>query len=298
MTARTSFSSVVLGTRDSALAREQARIAAEYLRRHHVGLKVDVRVFRTTGDVRITEPIDSLADDAFVDALERALETGAIDVAVHSAKDVPLSVRIDAYPERDDPRDVLVSSHGTLADLPSGAVVGTSSTSRTLQLLAVRPDLEARGIRGDVPSRIRQLARGHYDAIILAAAGLHRLGLERHIGEYLPTETFLPSPGQGALALTTRGNDDATRVVRSVSDAATEIAVSAERAFSVRVAQLGQLTSAAYATIAGSRLRIEGMVAATPDRIVRRVVVGDLAEGHVLAKALADSLARDEVRAA
>jgi hydroxymethylbilane synthase len=187
---------------------------------------------------------------------------------------------------------VLVSRIGTLDQLPSGARVGTSSTARTLQLLAARPDLWPREIRGDVPSRLRQLDAGQYDAIVLAAAGLRRLGCEHRITEYLPLEVVLPAPGQGALGLTTRGNDGAALLARSLSHAETAITVAAERAFARRLAASGRLVGAAYATIDGSRIRLWGMAATSPARIVRRTVESDAWAALPTAEALADALNR------
>ena len=221
---------ITIGTRGSALALAQARLVAE-----RFGPDVEIRVLRTAGDTS-DRPIRELGDGVFVAAIEEALRAGDIDLAVHSLKDLPTEESADlliaAIPEREDPRDVLVTrSRQGLAGLPQGAVVGTSSPRRAAFLRALRADAACREIRGNVDTRLRKVQSGEYDAVVVAAAGLRRLGIAFDDGEALPVDLCPPAPGQGALAVQVRLDDDETRArVAPLDHAATRIAVTAERA--------------------------------------------------------------------
>jgi hydroxymethylbilane synthase len=221
---------ITIGTRGSALALAQTRLIAE-----RFGGEVAVRVIRTAGDLS-DRPIRELGDGAFVTAIEDALRTGEIDLAVHSLKDLPTEGPADlviaAIPEREDPRDVLITrSRDGLAGLPRGAVVGTSSPRRAAFLTALRADAMPREIRGNVDTRLRKVRDGEYDAVVVAAAGLRRLGIAFDEREALPIELCPPAPGQGALAVQIRASDHrlAARLA-ALDDAATRLAVTAERA--------------------------------------------------------------------
>jgi hydroxymethylbilane synthase len=219
-----------IGTRGSALALAQAHLVAERLE-----ADVDVHVLRTTGDAS-DRPIRELGDGVFVTAIEEALRAGEIDLAVHSLKDLPTEEPADlliaAIPAREDPRDVLVTrSRGGLAGLGRGAVVGTSSPRRAAFLRALRPDAVAREIRGNVDTRLRKVRDGEYDAVIVAAAGLRRLGITFEESEALPIELCPPAPGQGALAVQVRARDgELAAMLAPLDDIATRLAVTAERA--------------------------------------------------------------------
>jgi len=221
---------IVIGTRGSALALAQAQLVNEAL-----GAGATIRVLRTKGDVS-KRPIRELGDGAFVTAIENALRAGTIDVAVHSLKDLPTAEPVDlvlaAIPSREDPRDVLVTKgRGGIEDLPQNAVVGTSSPRRAAFLRALRPDVTARDIRGNVDTRLRKVTDGEYDAVVVAAAGLRRLGLNFDEREALPVELCPPAPGQGALAIQVRADHAKLRSrVAALDDPATRIAVTAERA--------------------------------------------------------------------
>jgi len=221
---------VIIGTRGSALAMAQARLIADRL-----GGEAEIRVLRTAGDLS-DRPIRELGDGVFVTAIEEALRGGAIDVAVHSLKDLPTAEPADlviaAIPPRDDPRDVLVTrERDGLSGLREGAVVGTSSPRRAAFLRALRPDVIARDIRGNVDTRLRKVERGEYDAVIVAAAGLRRLGIAFAETETLPVELCPPAPGQGALAVQIRGSDGDLRArIALLDDRATRLEVGAERA--------------------------------------------------------------------
>jgi hydroxymethylbilane synthase len=218
-----------MGTRGSALALAQARLIAERL-----GREVEIRVLSTAGDTS-DRPIRELGDGVFVTAIEDALRAGGIDVAVHSLKDLPTEEPADlliaAVPEREDPRDVLVTrARDGLAGLPRGAVVGTSSPRRAAFLRALRADATCREIRGNVDTRLKKVRDGEYDAVIVAAAGLLRLGIAFDEREALPVDLCPPAPGQGALAVQIRASDaDLRGRVAALDDPATRIAVTAER---------------------------------------------------------------------
>jgi len=223
-----------LGTRGSALALTQSRWVAARMERE--GWIVDLEIIHTTGD-RIADRafIPKDGKGVFVAEIERALLAGDIDVAVHSLKDLPgemtAGLTLAAVPVREDPRDVLVGrTVPTLATLPPGAVIGTSSLRRRAQLQRLRPDVQLADMRGNVDTRLRKLAEGQYDAICLAAAGLHRLGLAQHITEYFALDAMLPAVGQGALAIQAREGDAVVAGLQSLHDEKTSRAVRAERA--------------------------------------------------------------------
>lgn len=218
-----------IGTRGSALARAQTDLVARAL-----GVDVEVRVVRTAGDAS-DRPIPELGDGVFVTAIEDALRRAEIDVAVHSLKDLPTEDRpglvIAAVPEREDPRDVLVTrARGGLATLPQGAVVGTSSPRRDAFLRALRPDVITRPIRGNVDTRMAKVRAGEYDATILALAGMKRLGIAVGAAEILDPRDHPPAPGQGALAVQCRADDERTRALLArLEHVETRYAVEAER---------------------------------------------------------------------
>jgi len=223
-----------LGSRGSALALAQANWTAEQLRQ--LGAEVEMITIRTTGD-RIADRAFTPGDGkgVFTVEIERALLDGTIDLAVHSLKDLPTEMapelQLGAVPRREDPRDVLVGrSAATLDTLPHGAVVGTSSLRRRAQLLARRPDLQVADMRGNVDTRLRKLDEGQYDAICLAAAGLHRLGWAARITEYFPSDVMVSAVGQGALALQTRRDDlPLLALLAHLHDEPTALAIRAER---------------------------------------------------------------------
>jgi len=221
-----------LGTRGSKLALVQSELIAARLRER--GHEVELVSIVTEGDVR---PVDmSIGEGVFVAAIARALLAGEVDVAVHSAKDVPLEdepgLVIAAYPERADPRDVLITRRGggSLALLPQGAIVGTDSPRRTGFILAARPDLKVVPLHGNVETRLRRLDEGATDAIVLAAAGIDRLGRGERIDERLEPDTVAPAPGQGALAVQVRRSDARlVELIAAIDDRDIRLAVEAER---------------------------------------------------------------------
>lgn len=251
--------SIRLGTRGSALARWQAEWVAAQLRA--LGSTVELVPIVTTGDRNLQGPIGALGDrGVFTKEIQRALVDGRIDLAVHSLKDVPTDVvpdlAISATPPRAPVSDVLISRHSSqFSDLPQAARIGTGSLRRRAQLWHVRPDLELCDIRGNVDTRLRKLENGEFDAIVLAQAGLERLGLAARITEVLSSDVMLPAVGQGALGLETRSDDDATRdIVARLDDPATHAAVDAERSLLMTLGGGCLAPIAAWARIDADRL--------------------------------------------
>jgi hydroxymethylbilane synthase len=232
-------SGITIGTRGSALARWQTDHVKDLLSKTHPHLDITIEVITTRGDKLLDAPLPTLGGKGlFTEELETALANGGIDVAVHSAKDVPTEfpagLTIGAVLPRANPADVLVSAKGFTVDtLPHGAVVGTSSPRRAAQLLCARPDLKMHDIRGNVDTRIKKALdpNGVYGAIILAHAGLYRLERLDVVTEVLEPDLMLPSPGQGALAVQCRDDKQSLAIVRGINDLGSEMAVSAERAF-------------------------------------------------------------------
>ena len=227
-----------IGTRASPLARAQTDIVRDALARHHPDLAVETVLIATSGDQRPEVPIPAAGETGFfTSSIQQALLDGEIDLAVHSLKDLPIAepdgLVVASVPERADPRDVLISRASLpLSELPDGARVGTSSLRRAEQVRAVRPDLQPALIRGNVATRVAKLDAGEFDAIVLAAAGLIRLGLEGRVTEWLAAPAFLPAPGQGALAIEIRENDSRARAaVAPLDDPDLHAAVAAERGF-------------------------------------------------------------------
>jgi hydroxymethylbilane synthase len=288
---------LIVGTRGSALALTQTELVVAALRARHPGLDVRVQRITTKGDVMRDVPLAAIGGrGVFVDAIEAALRVKAIDLAVHSAKDLPSrapsDLAIAAFLERADARDVLISRAGRLRELPVGARVGTSSLRRVSQLHAVRPDLETLDLRGNVDTRLRKLDAGQYDAIVLAGAGLLRLGLQARVTEWLSVESMVPSPGQGALAVEVRAEDAELReLVRPLAHAPTEAALAAERAFLARLGAGCAAAVGAYATLGDDgRLTVCAMIGTPDGRSVRGRETGDRARAAELGERIADGL--------
>ncbi len=285
----------VVGSRGSALALSQTEAVVEELRRR-AGAAVRVEIVRTTADQNRQTPLAQLPGIGFfVQELETALRSGRIDAAVHSMKDLPtenpLGLLIAAVPSREDPGDVLVARDGlTLRELPPGATVGTSSPRRTACLRAARPDLEVVPVRGNVDTRVRKVDRNELDAVCLAAAGLRRLGLAGRITDRLSMDLLLPAPGQGAVGVQVRGDDQrAIDLTGVVDDRPTRVAVGAERALLGRLQGGCRLPVGALAEITGDRLTLRGAVTA-PDgsRRIEGRRTGSVGAAEDLGRDLAD----------
>jgi len=267
---------LVIGSRGSKLALWQAEHARERLVQLNPDIEIRIEVIKTTGDVK-SDPLSVIGGKGvFTKELEDALLDGRIDIAVHSLKDLPTilpaGLSISAIGEREDPRDALVLAAGSefdaaaLGNLPHGAIIGTSSPRRLAQLRCWFGDkLEVKDLRGNVDTRIRKLDEGQYDAVILASAGLVRLGLQHRISLRIPIEHMLPAVGQGAIAIETRSDDEfAIEVTRKLDHRETRLACLAERSFLRSLGGGCQLPIAAHATIEKDLLKLDGLVA-TPD---------------------------------
>lgn len=290
-----------VGTRASRLALGQTGQIVEQLRQ--AGCDVVIETISTRGDTRSDVPVAALGSDGvFVRELERALFDGRIDVAVHSLKDMPTAavpgLVIGCVPARATPFDALVSHNGvSLEALPEGATIGTSSIRRAVQLAAVRPDLVIRPLRGNVDTRLARLDAGDYDALVLAAAGLERLGLGDRATSLLEPPIFWPAVGQGALALQIRCDDErAARSIAPLDHAATHVAVRAERSCLAELAGGCLAPVAGFARLFGDRLHLGARVLEQDDgqvvevTVEEDVVIGDLATGVV--RDTADALGR------
>ncbi|HYH13104.1 MAG TPA: hydroxymethylbilane synthase, partial [Thermomicrobiales bacterium] len=230
--------SLVIGTRGSALALHQANYVAGRIGAAFPAHEIRVAVISSEGDVDKESPLTRIGGrGVFTSSLQRALTLGEVDLAVHSSKDLPsisaAGLAIAAFPQREDPRDVVVSRHNVpLAELPAKPVIGTSSRRRAVQVLAIRPDAQIVDLRGNIDTRLRKASTGPYDAVILAAAGLTRMGWIDRATEILPVDRFTPAPGQGALAIETRETPDmAYGIVATLDDARIRQALEVERAF-------------------------------------------------------------------
>ena len=283
---------LVVGTRGSPLARAQTRWVIDRLRGLHPDVEFVEKIIKTSGDRGQIKEIG-----AFVKELEEALKRGEIDLAVHSLKDLPTQqpegLVIAAVPERADPRDALVARDGlVLRELSEGARVGTGSPRRRAQLLALRRDLEVVPIRGNVDSRLKKLDRGEVDALVLAKAGLERLGLAERVAEELSTGVMLPAVGQGALAVEVRADDAfALEIARALDHRGARAGVEAERAFLEALGGGCRVPIAAYGRVEGEKLVLDGLVA-DPDgrRVLRGRVEGSVEEAGELGRKLAAKL--------
>jgi hydroxymethylbilane synthase len=294
--------SLVIGSRGSKLALTQAEMVRTQLLLLNPSLEVRIEVIKTSGDVK-TDPLSVIGGKGvFTKELEDALLEARIDLAVHSLKDLPTvipeALTLAAICKREDPRDALVLGRKSdnallsIATLPQQAVIGTSSPRRLTQLKHLRGDLVFKDLRGNVDTRLRKLDEGDYDALVLACAGLRRLGLENRISAALSSEQMLPSPGQGALAVETRAEDKETiEAVGKLDHKFTRLACTAERSFLRSLGGGCQLPIAAYAVVRDKKIRLHGLVAdAQGTRVVRDKISGSLDEAEQLGQRLAARL--------
>jgi hydroxymethylbilane synthase len=289
---------IVIATRESRLALWQAEHVRDLLQKLYPACRVELLGMTTRGDQILDRPLAKVGGKGlFVKELETALFDGRADIAVHSMKDVPMQLPAEfalvATGPREVPLDAFVSSkYASLDDLPPGAVVGTSSLRREAQLHARYPYLGVTSLRGNLDTRLRKLDEGQYDAIILAAAGLTRLGLSARIRAVLPSEVSLPAAGQGALGIEARADRaDVAAWLAPLNDPATEACVRAERAVSRALAGSCEVPLGAYAEMSGGGLWLRGFVA-TPDgtRMARAELHGDAGNPEALGLALAAEL--------
>lgn len=292
---------LIVGTRGSALATKQTGDVTAALQAQHPGLVVETRIIQTKGDQTQAQniPLASFGEKGiFARELESSLLDGQIDFAVHSMKDLahtlPEGLTIGAVPERQDPRDVIIGR--TLSELSKpGLRIGTGSARRRALLFSRFPGLTAFEIRGNIDTRLRKLREGGYDAIILAMAGLARLGLQDQVTEALDPEWFVPDPGQGALAIQTRtGDERVNRLVSVLTHRDSELAVTAERSFLRAVGGGCHTPIGALATVSGDIITLTGMLAASPDAAVqslrRAVQSAPISEAGLLGQQVANTL--------
>ncbi len=287
-----------IATRKSPLALWQAEYVQQQLIAHHPGLRVELVTMVTKGDILLDSPLSKVGGKGlFVKELESAMLEGRADLAVHSMKDVPVAfpegLGLAAICPRENPLDAFVSNHYDNIDaLPKGAVVGTSSLRRQCQLSALRPDLVIRSLRGNVGTRLAKLDAGEYDAIILASAGLIRLGLSARIRLSLPAELSLPAVGQGAVGIECRNDDtELHQLLAPLNHPPTALCVQAERAMNTRLEGGCQVPIASYAILNEDKLWLRGLVG-TPegDQIIAGERHGNAEDAEALGTSLAEEL--------
>lgn len=292
---------VVIGTRGSSLALWQSQYVAKRLRAATPDLDIQIKTIQTRGDLVRDRALSQVGGKGlFVKEIENALSSGEIDLAVHSLKDMPTEqpkgLTLGAILERADPRDALVArgGQGGLDSLRPGARVGTSSLRRRAQLLAARPDLQVLDLRGNVDTRLRKLHEGHYDAVVLALAGLTRLGHGDAISQALPVDLMVPAVGQGALCVEMRSaphDDDTQNLVSALDHPPTRWATMAERALLRRLEGGCQVPIGAFAQVDGGQLSLRGLVAALDgSRLVRDEIRGLAEQADALGAQLAVQL--------
>ena len=287
---------LIFATRPSALARWQTQWVINSLQKIHPNLECEEKIITTQGDKILDKPLPEIGGKGlFTQELESELLSGAVHCAVHSLKDLPVEnpdgLTIGCIPVRAEVRDALISKNGfMLATLPQGASVGTSSLRRAAQLLSLRPNLRTESLRGNVDTRVHKALDGQYDAIILAGAGLTRLGLDKHITEWLSLDVMLPAPGQGALAIQCRADDQATiNLLAKLEDDSTRKCVTAERAFLSGLGGGCSVPVAAYAVIRdqSSVISLTGLVISLDGKHTVKVI-GQGTDAFELGKRLAN----------
>lgn len=289
---------IQIGSRGSALALAQTRWVRERLERHFPGIRCEIVEIQTRGDQILDQPLSQVGGKGlFIKEIEERLLDGRIDLAVHSLKDMPAGLPeglcIGAVSEREDPRDVLISRGGMpLRELRQGARIGTSSLRRKAQLLQHRPDLEVVSLRGNINTRLRKLEESDLDGIVLAAAGLCRMGWEGRIAEYFDPGEWVPAVGQGALAVEVRsGDEEVAALVRALDHRDTRDAVTAERAFLARVGGSCRVPIGAYAWCEGERLTLTAWIGdPLGKRIFRDLRQGARSEGPRLGGEAAEAV--------
>ena len=287
-----------IGTRGSKLALAQSEWVKKKVEAGHPDVGVELVRIKTTGDKILDSPLSKIGGKGlFVKEIEDALLKKQVHVAVHSMKDVPAELpdelMLCGFPEREDPRDAFISlKDKSIETLPQGSRIGTSSLRRAAQLLHVRPDLDMVALRGNVDTRIRKLESGQVDAIILAAAGLRRLGLANRITRVIPLEQVLPAIGQGALGLEVRRDDhDTINLLDFLNHKPTEVTVRAERAFLKELEGGCQVPIAAFALLNSNKVHLRGMVAELDgSRIIRDEISGEKHQAEEIGINLAKKL--------
>ena len=289
---------ITIGTRGSRLALWQANWVKSAIVKHHPSLSIKLDIIKTKGDKILDVPLAKVGGKGlFVKEIEEALLNGRIDLAVHSMKDMPAQIPeglcIGAVPKREAPNDVLISNNNlTMSSLPMGAKIGTSSLRRASQLLNMRPDITIMPLRGNLDTRIKKLEAHQFDAIVLAAAGVKRLGFENKITEYIDLNTIIPAVGQGALCIEIRKQDTDTHAIVSTLDHfETNRVIACERAFLIRLEGGCQVPMAAHGTIKEDKLTMSGLVGETDgSKMIKQTISGPVAEAEQIGTELAGRL--------
>lgn len=297
---------IIVGTRGSKLALTQTNMVIDSIKNAYPEIECELKIIKTKGDIVKDLPIDKIGGkEIFTKEIERELLDGTIDMAVHSMKDMPgelpEGLKLSFSPEREDYRDVLILREGlsSIKDIPVGGKIGTGSKRRKYQILQYRRDLEVVGIRGNIETRIRKIEEENLDGVILAAAGINRLGLE--LGQrvvYLDKDILLPSPTQGILAIEIREEDSRIdNILKSISHRKTEIQKTVERAFLKGVGGSCHVPVGAYCDVIGDKIYLEGLLGTIDGKIlIRKTIEGNLASleeiGYRLAKDMVKEMSR------
>lgn len=284
-----------IGSRGSALALWQSRMVARMLEAAHPGLTCVIEIIKTTGDIQLDASLVAISGKgAFTKEIEDAMLADRVDLAVHSLKDLPTTLpdglALVAITEREDPRDAFVGGAGicSLAGVPEGGRIGTSSPRRRAQLLALRPDLELAEIRGNVDTRLRKIESEGLDGIVLACAGLRRLGLADRITEAIDPDVMVPAVGQGALGLEARADDErVARLASALMHESTALACRAERAFLAALGGGCAVPIAAHATLRDDEIRLTAAVGRADGRVTRLEATGSVTDPESLGRNLA-----------
>lgn len=287
-----------MGSRGSKLALWQAEYVKQFLALAVPDLKVEIQVIKTTGDKILDVALSKIGDKGlFTKEIEQELLDGTIDIAVHSMKDLPSQIEpglwVGAVLPRENPQDILISKFDQrLMDLPGGAIIGTSSLRRKAQIRHVRPDIEIVELRGNIETRIRKMQEEELDGIVLAYAGVKRLGFESLISECLSYDLLMPAVGQGAIAVETRtGDSEVLEIMEKINHEPTRVQVEAERSFLARLEGGCQVPVAAIADFKGQELRIQGLVASLDgEKIISLEMVGSPSQAAELGRNLGQSL--------
>lgn len=290
---------IVIGSRESRLAVIQTEMVLTYIKEHCPGISAEILTMKTTGDVILDRTLDQVGGKGlFVKELDQALSKGHSHLSVHSLKDMPMELPqelpIIGYSKREDARDVLVLPEG-MKELDKSKPLGCCGKRRILQLRGLYPDMQVKSIRGNVQTRLKKLDSGEYSALILAAAGLKRLGLEHRISRYFSTAEMLPAAGQGVLALQGRSEED-YEFLKGFCDEKTSYAVRAERAFVTELDGGCSSPVAAYGRIMGETLELEGLYyIEQEDRYIREKKTGPLARAEEIGRTLAQEMRGNKI---
>ncbi len=294
---------IIVGSRGSDLALTQTNMVIREIEEKNPGVKCEVKIIKTKGDTIYDKPIDQIGGkEIFTKEIEHELLAGRVDMAIHSMKDMPgelpQGLKLSYTPKREDPRDVLVlkEGYGSLDDIPQGGIIGTGSKRRKFQLLKMRPDLKIVGIRGNIQTRIDKIESENLDGTLLAAAGINRLDIDLSGRmQYLGVEEFLPSPTQGILAIEIREDDKKIEeVIEKISHPETEIQARAEREFLKAVGGSCTVPVAAYSTIEGDKIYLEGFLGSVNgDILLREKITGKIEDQDNIGKKLGEKMLKE-----